>query len=675
MNADHEIVLALLGQPNSGKSTLFNQLTGMKQHVGNWPGKTVEKKEGRFVYDGQAYRIVDLPGSYSLSANSDEEIITRDYIACAEADLVILMADASQLERSLYMMADFAGIEIPSVLILNLMDVAEERGVRIDAGALEKRLGIPVLPFAAAKKAYYAQLYPLIARAAKTGAHLNASGLERLYQTDEGEQYLRVLRLMPADGMERYSAMWLASKCLEGDRAILSRVSAGLKKDQQMALKSCAKNASAAAIGNTKYRWLQRLLEGCVTKPERGARLSGFDRLALDRVWGRPIALGVIFLAVLVSMAAAYPVMTFAKFIPVWLSPLLQGLLENMRTAPVLTDLVSTLVPNILYFALSMSGYVIGITLVFSLIEEVGYMARISVVFDSWMSGIGLQGKSVMPLFMGAGCTVGGAAGTRVIDSWGQRVLTMTLVWAIPCGASWSLMPALAGMFFGRGAVLVMLGIVAVMFMIMAVTARIFGSALVPAKERAGMIMELPPYHRVNWEQLLRHTLERAWEIFSRAIRVIFLVSLLVWVLSYSGSGRIEDTLLYKAGMRMEPVTRFFGLGWQTFMAFLASILSKEAVLGVLSAIYSRNGSVFLNSVSKADYSAGLAEILPQVIGKPEALAFIFAVTFNVPCVMALAATHRETHSLRWTLLMAAYYTFAALLLSGIAYRVGLLIF
>lgn len=677
MSADKEIVLALLGQPNSGKSTLFNQVTGMKQHVGNWPGKTVEKKEGIFTYKGQVYRVVDLPGSYCLSANSDEEIVTRDYIATGQADLVIIMADASQIERSLYMMADFAGITTPAILILNLMDVAESKGIKIDVRELQKRIGIPVIPFVAADQKYYGQLYQAIESAAKSRTLLNISELEQLYKSEERNRYMRVLKLMPPEGIDSYSPMWLAVKCLEGDRVVLSMVSAKLKKDQQMALKSFTVDAAvqAAAVGNSKYHWLQKLLADCVQKPESRAVPGGFDRLATSRIWGKPIAIGVIFLAILVSMLVAYPVMTAARFIPVLLSDPLRKLLNSIKTAPLLTDLVSSLIPNILYFAVSMSGFVMGITFVFSYIEEVGYMARISFVFDDWMSKIGLQGKSVMAMFMGVGCTVGGAAGARVIDNWGQRVLTMALVWAVPCGATWSLMPALASIFFGRGAILVMAGVIALMFILMAITAGVFGDMLAPAKDRVGMIMELPPYHKARWGQLLRHTLDRAWEIFSRAIRVIFLVSLLFWGLSYTGNGRIENTILYKVGIVIEPVTRVFGLGWQTFMAFAASILSKEAVLGVLSAVYTNTGSVFLNSVSKADYTAGLAQLLPQVISKPEALAFIYATTFNAPCVMAIAATQRESHSLKWTLIMAAYYTVMSLLLSWAVYHIGVLIF
>lgn len=224
MEAGKQPVIALLGQPNSGKSTLFNQLTGLKQHVGNWPGKTVEKKEGTFVREGVTYKIVDLPGSYSLSANSDEEIVTRDYIAYGNADLVLIMVDAAQLQRSLYMLADFAGINTPAVLILNMMDVAEKLGKKIDAAQMERKLGIPVLPFVAAEKKQYEKLYACMDKALKQPGFLDTRELEKEYGAGEQSVYAKVLEQMPQSGMEQYSPMWLAVKCMEKDQVVLERV-------------------------------------------------------------------------------------------------------------------------------------------------------------------------------------------------------------------------------------------------------------------------------------------------------------------------------------------------------------------------------------------------------------------------------------------------------------------
>lgn len=675
MNEKKQPLIALLGQPNSGKSTLFNQLTGLKQHVGNWPGKTVEKKEGTFVCGELSCRIVDLPGSYSLSANSDEEVVTRDFIANGNADLVLILVDAAQLERSLYMLADFAGIQTPAVLVLNMLDVAEKCGKKIDAEAIEKKLGIPVLPFVAAEKKQYDRLFDCIRKTLKQPRYLNTKELEAQYASLEG--FLEGCSLMPGQGIGQYTPLWLVVKCLEHDSVVRKRVEETLDSGQKKRLAEMIgkQEENSTLAGNCKYRWIRWLLEGAVQQQKQSAALSRFDRLATSRRWGKLIAFGMILLSLVASMVIAAPIMAIGAMLPALLSEPLKNLLEHFLVAPVLVSLVSNLLPNILYFAVSMSGFVMGITFVFSFMEEVGYMARISFVFDNWMSKLGLQGKSVMAFFMGAGCTIGGAAGTRVIDNWGQRVLAMALVWAVPCGATWSLMPTLASMFFGNGAILVMIGIVAFMFLAMAVTAKVFGPKLAPAADRAGMIMEMPPYHRPRWGHLIRHTLTHAVDIFKRAIRVIFLVALVFWLLSYTASGNVENSILYRIGTFIEPFTKLFGLGWQTFMAFVASALSKEAVLGVLSSIYTNSGTVFDSTIGAAETSANLGEVLPTVISKAEALAFIFATTFNVPCVMALASTYRESHSLKWTLKIAAYYTCMALLLSCVIYHIGLLVF
>lgn len=677
MEAGKQPVIALLGQPNSGKSTLFNQLTGMRQHVGNWPGKTVEKKEGTFIKDGVTYQIVDLPGSYSLSANSDEEIVTRDYIAGGSADLVLILVDAAQLERSLYMLADFAGIRTPAILVLNMMDVAEKLGKRIDAPKIEKKLGIPVLPFVAAEKKQYPKLCTCIRESLARPAFLNTREIEQEYRAGKEDVYEKILALMPEQGIRNYEPMWLAVKCMEHDNVVLGQVRTVLPEEQKKQLDVLTEDRveNSFFTGNCKYAWIKGLIKDAVQQQKNGAVLSRFDRVATGRRWGKLIAVGVILLALIASMVVASPLMLLGSMFPALLTEPLKNLLEGFHVAPALVSLVSALIPNILYFAVSMSGFVLGITFVFSFIEEVGYMARISFVFDNWMSKLGLQGKSIMAFFMGAGCTMGGAAGTRVIDNWGQRILALALVWSVPCGATWSLMPTLAAMFFGKGAILVMLGIVAFMFLFMAVTAKIFGPKLAPVEERTGMIMEMPPYHKPRWGHLIRHTLNHAWDIFKRAIRVIFLVALVFWILSYTSDGNIENSIIYKIGITIEPFTRIFGLGWQTFMAFVASALSKEAVLGVLSAIYTNSGNVFDSTIGAAAASDNLGEVLPTVISKAEALAFIFATTFNVPCVMALASTYRETHSLKWTLKIAAYYTCMALLLSCIIYHIGVLVF
>jgi ferrous iron transport protein B len=322
-----------------------------------------------------------------------------------------------------------------------------------------------------------------------------------------------------------------------------------------------------------------------------------------------------------------------------------------------------------------MLGFVFGVTLVFGLLEEVGVMARISYVFDNTMGKLGLQGKSVMPFLVSFGCTMGGAAGARVIDNWGQKVLTIALAWAVPCGAAWATIPMLSTIFFGPGAVLVIVAVLFTMILHMWITARVFGGKLVKKEDRCGMIMELPPYHKPKWGALFRYVLGRTKETFVRVTKVILLVCGIFWLLSYSPEGG-NGGILYTIGVAIEPVTKIFGLPWQLFLSYVASAVGKEGAIGVISALY--NGSSysagFMNAMNGAGRAANLSELLLANVTKPEALAFIFAMTFNMPCVVALAATYQETHSAKWTAKIVLYYTAVSLILACLAYHIGMLI-
>ena len=600
--------IALLGQPNSGKSTLFNALTGGRQHVGNWPGKTVEKCEGSFKAENEVIQITDLPGSYSLMANSEEEIITRDYIKNGNADLVVILVDSSQLSRSLYMLADYSHLEVPAILILNMMDVAEKQGKEINTKALSDRLGIPVIPFVAAEHKRYSELKRTLLRELATPHQITCEKPER----------------------------------------------------------------------GAEYSWIEEILDGIVTAPKKEFTLSKFDRIATGKISGKLLAIGMLFLTFAIAMCIAAPIMGIAAMIPDLLKQPLVNLLTSIGTADILVQIVSVLIPNVLYFSLAMAGFVFGVTLAFSLLEDVGYIARIAFMFDHSMSKLGVQGKSICSMLMGLGCTIGGATGSRVIDHYGQRVLTIALTWAVPCAAIWSVIPLIATMFFGSGMIFVMLGILVYMFLMFIVISKVFGKQLVPQKERSGMLMELPPYHKPHFKNIFYVSWTRSVDIFLRALRVVFLISIVFFLLSYSRSGNIEESILYRVGTVIEPVTRFFGMGWQTFMAFVASAFAKEAVLGVLNAVFTNAGSLLSGTIEVKTASqmntATLMTVMPAMISKAEALAFMFAVSFNVPCVMALSTTYRETHSLKWTVRLALFFTGSALILSCIMYHIANLV-
>ena len=681
MTEKNETVIALLGQPNSGKSTLFNALTGLKQHVGNWPGKTVEKKEGTFEHNGKKYLVADLPGTYSLSANSDEEIITRDYIASGKADVVCILADSSQLERSLYMLADYAGITVPCFLLLNMCDVASEQGKKIDAAALGNKLGIPVVLFSAPDVKRYDGFYAALETAVSKKTVLDSSELDGKYKTIDA--YAKIKPLIPANMIPGYSETWLATKAVEGDAPVVAKIKAALNGSSE---KSAAFERAVASVngekavqkgvlltGGCKFDWIDSLLKGVVVSASNKRKLGKFDRLITHRIWGKPVVVLTVLFGLIASFIPALPFMGLGSAVGALSAPV-SSALSSISCPAFITAIVCDVLINSLSFILKMLGFVFGVTLVFGLLEEVGVMARISYVFDNTMSKLGLQGKSVMPFLVSFGCTMGGAAGARVIDNWGQKVLTIALAWAIPCGAAWAVVPMLSTVWFGAGAPLVIVAILAVMVLHMWITSKVFGGALVKKEDRCGMIMELPPYHKPRWGSLFRYVLGRTKDTFFRVLKVILLVSFVFWLLTYTASGSMDNSVMYKIGQAIEPVTKIFGLGWKTFMAFIVSSLGKEGAIGVLSTIFTDHSMLTVGSAVGGGAVANINELLVANVAKPEALAFIFAITFNMPCIVALAATYQETHSAKWTTIIALYYTVGALILACIAYHIGLLI-
>ena len=585
-------------------------ITGSHQHVGNWPGKTVDQKEGEFKWNGQRMILADLPGSYSLSAGSDEEIITRDYITSRNADLVLVMADASQLKRSLYMLADFVGTQVSSVLVLNMMDVAKGQGISINTEKLSEKLGIPVVPMSAIRKKDYQILYKTI--------------------------------------------------------------------EKSLIQKNVIKN-NTLYTAKEKMDFIDTLLDGVLeTSKTAQSAFTKFDLTALSPVKGKFIAFGIILGIFLLSMIFAGIISGLGPAILTPTAAMLKTVMERFSVHNLLISLICDVLVNVLYFALMMASFVLGITLGFNLMEETGYLARISFLFDHTMSKVGLQGKTIMPFFMGLGCTIAGTTGTRVIDNWGQRVLAIAMSWAVPCAATLSVVPTIAIALFGsNGGFLVIVSIFLFMFLMMWAVYKIFGNSLSPKEERVGLIMELPPYHKPDFRNILYVTFQRTFDIFCRALRVISIVSIVFFALTYGFGGSAENSILYKIGVVIEPVTIFFGLKWQAFLAFCASAISKESLLGVLNTLYGAGGSLVSSTfgAKAAGNAADISQILSANFTKAEGLAFIFAISFNMPCVSALAATARETHSVKWTAKTGVFYTAAALIVSCIVYHIGLLVF
>lgn len=649
--------LALLGQPNSGKSTLFNGLTGSHQKVGNWPGKTVEKKLGTCTRGGTTYTICDLPGAYSLSAMSDEEQITQDYIAQGQADVVCIMVDASQLARSLYMLADFAGTRVPCVLVLNMMDVAKDQGKAIDTALLQERLGIPVVPFVANDASYYDALMEAVDGAKAQDACVDSIALAELYaqRSPEWQAAHDSLEQTSAEGGtegNRFSTTWLAAR--------------EAAKTQEGAV-NCA---------SARFLWVDQLLEGVQTTTLENAPkfLARLDKALMSARWGKLVGILTCLGALLAAMIIGAPLMMLGQIPPALSAPLASALTAVGVPDFIVSFLASGLM-TVLFFVFSMAGFVFGVTFVFGVLDEVGLVARISYLFDGTMSKLGLPGKVMMPFLSGFGCNIASVHGMRVVDSWGQRVLGIAMCWAVPCGTTLSIMPVLGMTFFGFGGMLlVVLGIALGIPLVMLLVSKVFGNKLAPAETRTGLVMELPPYHKPRFKHIFILALRRYKSLAWRAFKVISVVALVFWLLTYSSTGNIENSIIYMAGSALEPITRFFGMGWRTFMAFLSGLLAKEAMVGTLAALFASADPTMISTTTGTSAAAFSLSQLAGQIPPAEALAFIFACTFNVPCVMVLGSTYSETHSLKWTVAIALFYFVLALCISFVVYHLAVLV-
>ena len=608
----------------------------------------MECKEGTFTHQGEEYNIIDLPGSYSLSAGSDEERITADYIQGGKADLVAVLVDSSQLERSLYMYVDFVGTKTPVVLLLNLMDVAEKKGIYIDTARLSERTGIPVIGFVASDTKRYGELKKSLAEAVTAAKVAKQSELMQYYRQDTAITFEE-----------------LTQKVQETN--LFSREKAAIKELEKT-------DKGLMVSGRHKYEYIDSLLADAVKKQDNKVELTGFDKKALGKHSGKWIALGIIAAALIGAMILAAPVMAFGFSLATILSGPLEQLMIRMDVWQPLAELIYVVLPNVLAFTVSMAGFVLGVTFAFALIEDVGYMARISVVFNAAMEKLGLQGKSMCSLLMSMGCNMAGVTGSRVIDNSGQRFLTMILVWSIPCGSTLSLAPMLAMVFYGPvGALIIVLLLFFTTLGSLFIASRIFKNSLLNPDSTSGIIMELPPYHKPKWGHIIRTTLIKAKDIFMRAFCVIMLVSVIFYLLSYNWFG--SQSILTVIGQFIEPVTKTFGMTWQMFMAYISSMVTKESLLGVINALYSNTDMINAAFNAKSmGMSDSMMQLLPQVITKAQALGFIMAIVFNVPCAMTVATTFRENHSKKWIALSILYYLGFSIVLAFISYHIGLCI-
>jgi ferrous iron transport protein B len=634
------MTIALAGQPNVGKSTVFNMLTGLNQHVGNWPGKTVEKKVGVFYSDETAIDVIDLPGTFSLSAESEEERIARDFIIRERPDVVVVIVNAASLERGLYLVAELLALPSPLVIGLNMTDVAERQGIHVSPTILEAALGIPVCPMVASRNVGVRELMVRALSVARSDAERARSGL---FVGDEHEAVLQAVReLVRGCVPEPYPEAWVGMKLLEGDAEItaMMRRSAAAHWDPINVLLHAHEDAYLD-IARARYEWISRIVRAAVEKPRAGevTRTEIIDRLATHPVHGVALLLAVVGLIFWLTYALGTPAVSWldqavvgpsadlARALlpaePAWLRSLVaEGMIGGVGA-------VLTFVPILVIFFIALG-----------VLEDVGYLARAAYVMDRFMHPMGLHGRSFMPLFLGFGCNVPAVMGCRIIENQRLRLLTILLAPFVPCTARLAVVAFLTPAFFGGNSTLVAWGLVTLNLVVL-IAVGLAVHRLVFKGTHLAFIMEMPLYHTPNPRSVVAFVRHNTWEFVKKAGTIILILSVAVWFLSRIPTGDLETSLLADVGKALTPASELIGTNdWRINVALLTSFVAKENTIATLGVLFGGEGS-----------SGGLAARVARILDPGAALSFLVIQMLFIPCLPTVAAIRSESRSWRWAAL------------------------
>ncbi len=688
MDDGKTITMALAGQPNVGKSTVFNLVTGLNQHVGNWPGKTVEQRTGTFEHDGAQVRIVDLPGTYCLTAGSPEELVARDYVIHERPDVVLVVISAASLERNLYLVAELLALPAPLVIGLNMMDVAKQGGFEVKPDILASAIGVPVIPMVARRAEGVHELIDAALRTAREGPAREPS--RPAIREDHREVLEHLRALIEGYVPKPYSPDWVALKLLEGDQQVTEMLrhelrgerrimdgeidsivgeSRDVRQERQTTSSERWAEVEATlqhhedalvAVATGRYEWIRDMTRAALVRPRAGriTLTHRVDRYATHPFWG---------LVILAAVMAAIFGLTYSVGTPLqrWMATYLvggvaQGATWALADAP--PWLVSLVVQGIIGGVGAMITFVPILLIFFTmmgLLEDIGYMARAAYVMDRFMHIMGLHGKSFMPLFLGFGCNVPAIMGTRIIDAWRARLLTIMLAPLVPCTGRLAVLAILVPAFFPRHTLLVSWGLTALPILVLAVTGAIVGRLFTRA-ESAAFIMEMPLYHVPNGRTIGLLVWTRIIAFLKKAGTVILLVSVIVWLFASLPQGNIETSYLARVGQLLSPIGAWMGLGWKPLVALMTSFVAKENSVATLGVLYGVGGD------TTALFGALSASLSPA-----SALAFLAAQMLFVPCVSTVAAIRQETHSWLWTGINIIFLVLVTLVGGIVVYQIA----
>ena len=656
--------VALAGQPNVGKSTVFNALTGLNQHVGNWAGKTVEKKTGRVVHKGRQIELVDLPGTYSLTSGSEDERVARDYLIKEKPDVVMVILNAASLERNLYLVAELLALPFPLVIGLNMVDVAESHGLKVDAHVLEAALNVPVIELVATKnRGLSALLETASGYADDPGAFEPNRPVVRSKHRPVLEQLDELLAGRSPNG---YPADWTALKLLEGDADVAALVKQELPDSWPAIHEVLAAHDDAYIdIAGGRYDWIARMVRAAVVEPRRGvtAITDRVDRVATHPFWG---------LVVLLSVLAALFGITYSVASPAAgaLSGLVLGSFSDLLRSALAGApgwVPGLLVDGVVAGAGTMLS-VVPIMIVFfavlGLLEDVGYLTRTAYVMDRYMHWIGLHGKSCVPLLLGFGCNVPAVLATRTIEERRSRIFTMLLTPFMPCTGRLAVLVFLAPAFFGGYAPWALVGLIGGNLVVLALIG-LGVNRLVFKGSRSAFIMEMPLYHVPNARTIGIYVWRNTWAFVKKAGTLIVLVSAIVWALSTYPGPAHSDSVLGVMGRFLEPAGALVGLGdWRLIVALISSFVAKENSIATLGVLFESAGSV-------GAAGASLATKVASVLTPAAAVAFLVVQMTFIPCVATITAIKQESRSWLWTSASIGLMLVVALILGVIVFHVG----
>lgn len=657
--------IALAGNPNSGKTTLFNAITGSNQHVGNWPGVTVEKKEGLVKYNNQEYNIVDLPGTYSLGAFSEDEIVARDFILKGNPDVVINVVDATNIERNMYLTSQLIEMGTKVILALNMMDEAESQNIGIDLDKLSKNLGIPVVATVASKKQGIEDLLE------SASNYIDSENTSKDFTYNQAiEDELKELRPLLKNYDYIYPDEWIAVKLLEQDENIIEYINS-TENDN---LKSKAEEIEEIdsdlelEIINNRYEFISSILDGIVRRPDKTelSLTDKIDNIVTHKFWGIPIFAVIMFTVFQLTFTIGEDLLgeSVAGLIEA-LGGFAETLLINISAPELLTSFVSDGIFGGVGAVVEFVPLIVTLYFFMGILEDTGYMARAAYVMDGVMRKLGLHGKTFISMIIGFGCNVPGIMSTRTLENKKDRMIAILINPFMSCGAKIPIYMIFIAAFFPNSGGIVLFSLYFLGIAMALIVGKIFSKTLFKG-ENSDFIMELPPYRLPSFSSVLRNMWDKVWSFLKRAGTVIFIVVSLLWVLSVLPFGvepSSQASLLGRIGTFVAPIFKPAGFGnWQAAVSLFSGIAAKEAVVGVLGMVYA-GGSL-------SDLPLQLQSIFTPLT----AVSFMVMVLFYTPCAATIATVKKETNSYKWPI-FTALYTFAIGWLAAVlVFQIGTLL-